>query len=541
MTRRYCAVFLPLLSADRWLHDHPGERGPRAFVDHDRNAMRLIAVDELAEAMGLAPGMTLADARARVPELHSVPHDAAGDARWLDDIAEDCERFTPSVALDPPDGLILDITGCAHLWDGEAGLVSALASRLIHIGLTLRIALGETPDKARALARYGGDLLRAGRQIPPHQLHDGRPAYHAPPPIMAPNAAPPGAIAGAARDILELPVQALDLTADQITALRRAGLVTLGDLAARPKGPIAVRFGMATVTRLARILGEEDVRITPRRVAPALFVARRFAEPVARTDFIENTLHALAHEAGRALYERGAGARAFALSLFRSDGARHDLRIETGQATRDADLVLRLFGERIATLADPLDPGFGYDAMRLDILVTEPLAPTQPGLEGATAPDRAVHLLTDRLGVRLGTERVRRFAAGDSHIPECAGFTVSAHHPVLPLTGHPAPSGEPPLRPLRLLEPPQMVDVLAEVPDGPPRRFRWRRQTHDITAFEGPERIAAEWWKRRDGAGLTRDYYRVEDSQGRRFWLFRHGLYGTEKTNPDWYLHGLFG
>jgi protein ImuB len=148
--------------------------------------------------------------------------------------------------------------------------------------------------------------------------------------------------------------------------------------------------------------------------------------------------------------------------------------------------------------------------------------------------------LTDRLGVRLGRDRIRRPAFGNSHVPECAGFSVPVSSPVLPFAGPEREEGEPPLRPLHLFDPPQRVETIAEVPDGPPRRFRWRRVTHDVVASEGPERIAAEWWKRRDMQGLTRDYYRVEDSAGRRFWLFRHGLYGAEKPNPDWYLHGVF-
>ena len=204
------------------------------------------------------------------------------------------------------------------------------------------------------------------------------------------------------------------------------------------------------------------MRITPRRLPPALTCARRFAEPIARTDFVHDTLHALAADAGAELARRGQGGRVFGVQLFRSDGAIHRLQIETGQATRDPDLVMRLLGERIETLSDPLDPGFGYDVIRLDIAVAEPLAATQPGLDGGESPAQALSLLTDRLSVRLGAGRVRRFAAGDSHIPECAGFTAPVNSPVLPLAAHPLPAaGETPLRPLHLLDPPQIVEVFA--------------------------------------------------------------------------------
>lgn len=536
------------MSADRWLregkhHGGPAQAGaaaalasnaqtgpglrrgdanlPLVFVEKQRGAMRLIAVNEIALSLGLTPGTALADARARVPDLETAPYDPAGDAALLAEIADDCDRYTPMVALDPPDGLILDITGCAHLWEGEADLVSALAARLATAGFTLRLALADTPDKARALARHGGEMLAVNRRTPPAMLNEERMAYGAPSP-------------------LPLPITALDLDEDRTTALRRAGLYTIDDLASRPRAPLAARFGKSAVAKLARVLGEEDVRITPRRMPPALFFLRRFAEPVARTDFVLEVIGDLCGQAAIELRERGQGGRRFAISLFRSDGDTRRLTIETGAPTRDVALLIRLFRERIDALSDPLDPGFGYDAVRLDIGVAEALGPVQVGLEGEVVASEAVNALLDRLGVRLGHNRVRRFASGNSHIPELAAFTHPANAPLLPMPWPEVEPGEPPLRPLHLFDPPHRVEVIAEVPDGPPRRFRWRRVTHDVTRFEGPERIASEWWKRRDGKGLTRDYFRVEDAQGRRFWLFRHGLYGGETTSPDWYLHGCF-
>jgi protein ImuB len=509
-----------MLSADRWLLEQ-GEGAtaltPLAFIQKVHGATAIMAVNEVALALGLAPGMMLADARARVPDLITADHDPAADALLLSHIADDCDRYTPMVALDPPDGLILDISGCAHLWDGEEELVSALAARLAHHGFTLRLALAETPDKARALARHGGELLRVDRRTPPGMLQEARASYSAP-----------------------LPIAALDLSEEHSTALRRAGLYTVADLAARPRAPLSARFGKSMVRKLARVLGEEDIRISPRRVPPALFLIHRFAEPAARTDHILATLQALSEDAETELRERGQGGRCFTLSLFRSDGDTRRLTIETGRPTRDPALLMRLFRERIDALNDPLDPGFGYDAVRLDVASSETLGAAQIGIDGKGPNNEALSALIDQIGVRLGQNRVRRMACGNSHIPELAAFTTPANAPVLPLPWPEAEAGEPPLRPLHLFDPPQRVEVIAEVPDGPPRRFRWRRQMHDVVAHEGPERIASEWWRRRDMRGLTRDYFRVEDSQGRRFWLFRHGLYGAEKPNPDWYVHGLF-
>lgn len=461
--------------------------------------MQIIAVDARALAFGIMPGMAFADARARLPELVSVPHDARADAALLDWLAEGCDRYTPMVATDPPYGLILDITGCAHLFaTGEAGLAQDITRRLTRHGLTCRIALAATPDAALALAGFGMDDVRA------------------------------------------LPITALRLADDVHIALRRAGLTTLGALADRPRAPIAARFGEQAPALLARLLGEEDIRITPRRVPPDLAVEVRFAEPVARSDDALAALDDLARQASTQLSERGKGGRRFEASLFRSDGHVARLAIETGQPTRDPALLNRLFRERMDGLSDPLDPGFGYDLIRLAIPVIEPLASQQLQLEGGAVADAEIAALIDRLGVRLGRHRLRRLQAGDSHIPEQTSLALPLAEAPLPVKwGVPEP-GEPVLRPLYLFDPPERIVVMAEVPDGPPRRFRWRRMAHEITRYEGPERIAAEWWKRRSMAGLTRDYYRIEDVRGRRFWVFRHGLYGQEKVNPDWYLHGVF-
>jgi protein ImuB len=205
---------------------------------------------------------------------------------------------------------------------------------------------------------------------------------------------------------------------------------------------------------------------------------------------------------------------------------------------------MRLMNERVEGLSDPLDPGFGFDLIRLSVPVTEPLGVSQLRLEGGAAREAEVDALIDRLSTRLGRDRVRRLVALDTHIPEQMQLELPAVEAGQPSANWPMPaSGEPPLRPLHLFDPPQPIEVVAEVPDGPPHRFRWKRKFHEVRRFEGPERIASEWWKRRDGvvdrAGLTRDYYRVEDARGRRFWVFRHGLY-EEKPDPRWYLHGLF-
>lgn len=511
MQRRYLALWFPFLASERLRRRAcaaPDER-PLVLIEKDRGALRLADCDRRAVGLGLTRGLTLADARARIPDLVVVEADPAADQRLLAELAAFCDRFTPLVALDPPHGLVLDITGCAHLFGGEAALRQALGGRLRRLGFSLRASIAGTPEAARAFARFGGEAL-----------------------------SPPGGDEERAR---RLPVAALEVAPESVLALSRAGLKTLGDLAQRPSHALSARFGEVLATRLRRILGREDARITPLRPPPDCMVERHFPEPLQDSDGLEAIVARLLAEVVRLLEARGEGGRAFEIGFFRSDGAVRRLALETGRPSRDAAAILRLYRERVEVLADPLDPGFGFDAIRLSVPVCEPLGTPQASLDGRAVEEEAVADLVDRLVARFGRERVLRFVAQDSHQPEReAALVPAATSRSEEANTWPAPQPEePPARPLQLFEPPQPVETLAEVPDGPPLRFRWRRVLHEIARAEGPERIAPEWW--RDGPGEhTRDYYRVEDAQGRRFWLFRAGLYGRETTAPRWYLHGLF-
>ena len=483
---------------------------PLALTDNVKGARRLAAVSRKALKLGLSPGLTLADARAAVPHLVALDHDPAADAALIERMLDDCLRWTPLVALDPPHGLMLDITGCAHLFGGETATRGRVLHRLRGGRFTVRGSIAGTPDAARALARFGRVALVA-----------------------------PGEEAQAVRP---LPITALELSDETTTALRRAGFKRIADLADRPSAPLTGRFGTELMTRLTRLLGREARRITPARPLPACVVEQAFAEPIGHADAIAHVLRILIGRACSQLEERGEGGRAFEASFLRVDGVVRRIIARTGRPVRDADTVNRLFRERIEALADPLDPGYGFDLVRLALSVTEPLESVQPELDGKAVEADQVADLVDRLIARFGAVRVLRFAAADTHDPvRVARLVPATSRMTEPETAGaswmgPEP-GEPPLRPLRLFEPPQAVDAVAEVPDGPPVRFRWRGVLHDVARAEGPERLLAEWWGGQDGP--ARDYYRIEDGQGRRFWLFREGFYGGG-ASPRWYLHGLF-
>jgi protein ImuB len=465
-------------------------------IEKQRGALRIVALAPLACALGLTPGMALADACARVPGLAVFAHDPAADRALLMWLVDACERYTPTVAAAGDAALVLDLTGClAERGQDEAEVARDLAARLARRGLRARLAHAATPDAALALARFG------------------------------------------AADVASLPVAALDLGGDVHLALTRAGLRTIGDLAARPRAPLAARFRRALPVRLARLLEEDDRRITPHRTPPAVRAEQSFAEPMATLAPLLEVIGMLAGRLERQLVERGGGGRRFEAVLFRTDGHAARLSIACGKPLRDPKAIVRLFAERLESLADPLDPGFGYDMVRLAAPLVENLDHGQPDLAGEDAAQADLAPLLDRLRVRFGPDSVSRFRPRDEHLPEYAAIRAPAD--AGPFAWPRPEPGEPPLRPLFLYDPPQRVSVIAEVPDGPPRRFGWRGQQHRVVRHEGPERIAYPWWKHPEGHGPTRDYYRVEDDMGQRFWLFRHGLY-SESDNPDWYIHGLF-
>lgn len=478
-------------------------------MDKDRGALRVAAADSRALALGIRPGITLADARASLPELDVRPLDVEGDAALLKTLLADFGRFSPMIALDPPWGLMLDVTGCAHLFGGEARLVAAVRKRATAFGLGVRTSIARTPQTARALCRFG-----SGGVTP-----EGRDAE----------------VAG------RLPVAALELTAADHQALRRAGLVTVAEVAARRRDALAARFGADFPDRLDRLLGRVDARISPVRPAPPVRVDRVLFEPVTEIEQVEAVLADLLTDLEKSLETRGLGARRLVLTLHRIDGDARRVTLRTARPGRKAGPFQKLWRERLASLSRPLEPGFGFDHLSLGAEATSPLAPEQTGLDRPADHASDLRDLIDRLSARLGPGAVVRIRPLQSHLPERACRLAPAQAAKAELEQEddwPEPPGvdEPPARPLHLFDPPQPIEAVALAPDSPPARFRWRRVDHRVARAEGPERIEAEWWIRRE---RVRDYYRVEDDQGRRFWLFRAGSYGEEPA-PRWYVHGLF-
>lgn len=436
----------------------------------------------------------------------------------LERLSDWCERYTPLAAPDPPDGVMLDVTGVAHLWGGEGGLLDDLFARLggaVKAGAAakgLRAAIADTPAAAWALARFHP----AGRII-----------------------VPPGALRAA---LDPLPVAALRLSAAVAEGLDAVGLRRIGDLHRQPRAGLAARFGQELCRRLDQALGRLDEPISPRRPPPPHLARRAFAEPISRPEDLAAALDRLLGEVCAGMARAGAGARRLTLSAWRIDQKPgvppQMLEIGTARPLGDPAALARLFAPKLERLA----PGPGFEVMALAAPAVGSLQPTQEGFAGREN-SAGLADLADALDNRLGAGATLRLVPRQSWLPERA---VAAASPLASPGDDlwPAelwPADRP--RPVRLLAPPEPVEATAPLPDDPPILFRWRGAVYRVRRAEGPERLLAEWW-RRDAP--PRDYYRVEDGDGRRFWLFRQGLHQNggglaDGSPPRWFLHGVFG
>jgi protein ImuB len=512
----------------------PAEDAPFATVIEAAGRRLLAAVNPAASAAGLAPGMPLADALSFLPGLATAAAEPAEDMAALHRLAEWCGRYSPWTAPDGADGVRVEITGSAHLWGGEPALAADLMSRLDRQGIASRIAVADTLGAAWALARFvpiAERVVQTGERI-----------------VIQ----PPG---GARTGLAPLPVEALRLDPATAQGLRRVGLKRIGDLYAMPRAALARRFGEAVARRLDQALDDLPEPLSPLGEAPVRRVRLSFAEPIADPADLALAAERLAEDLVLRLAQEGVGARRLDLAFHRINGRVERIVLGIARPSRDPHHLAALFKERL----DTVDPGLGIEDMILAAFAVEPLPPEQIGFAGSsdTGAMAGAAPLLDRLGNRLGLDALYRLEPRESHIPERASVHIS--FPLSPRAGgegrvrgaasrrgaSPCPSAagvsSKPPRPIRLFEPPEPVEAFWLLPDDPPFRFTWRRRPHRVTRADGPERIAEEWW-RSEGSGAVdaiRDYYRVEDEEGRRFWLFRAGLSDSNHP-PRWFIHGIF-
>ena len=495
-------------------------RQPHLHSRRTGNRHIVSAASPEARALGLHPGMAVSQARALVPGLDVRDDDPEADRALLDRLALfAARRWTPRAAVSPPDGLFLDLTGVAHLFGGEEKMCRRIIAFCARAGFAARIAVAGTPGAAHALARFGpGSICPV----------NGEPEALAP-----------------------LPLAALRVEESVLAAARRLGLESIGDLLPLPRGPLQRRFGKTLLARLDQAIGRAGEAIEPVVPEEAPSAVLRFAEPIATAEAIAAALGLLMEKLVDGLRKSGLAVRNLALLCDRVDGKVERIAIGTARATRDGAHLLRLLGMKIETI----EPGFGLDSIRLVAGRVEPLSAEQPSLRGAKRrgnpagledpsgllrsarndEDTDLAMLVDRLAGRLGPRRLYRATAVESDVPE---RSVARTGPLDSAVSWPKWP-----RPVRLLSPPERVEnVVALLPDLPPRRFTWRGRAYRVARADGPERIHGEWWKSVREAEGVRDYFQVEDEEGARFWLYRRGD-GVDARTGDlsWWLQGMFG
>lgn len=487
MRKRVVSLWFPRLASDRILRARPVE-GPFALIITEKNAERIYCLNEAALRAGLERAMPLADARALRPDLLTMPADPEADSRFLTSLRRWALRWCPWVGPEGRDGLVLDITGAAHLWGGEAAMTGELRARLMRAGLFVRIGLGDTRGGAWALAHF-----REG-------------------------AAAPGE---AEKTLAPLPAAALRLEPDMAAALRRLGLRTIGDLTAAARAPLARRFGPKLLMRLDQALGAQPEDISPQNEPPWFGVRMSFPEPLGLEADIMAGVERLLARLCEKLKQHQTGALAFRLTLRLADGGAQHAELRLARPLHDPSRIMPLFSRTIGKI----DAGFGIDQIRLEAAQTGPLPPEQISHVRGGAEGRLDDLIS-RIGARIGIENIRRFQPVDTHIPERSFSLAPAAFSAPPGRWK---SARP--RPLLIFPP----EPLSAAGARPPAEFRWRRMLWAVMRATGPERILPEWWLRDENwrSGM-RDYWCVETRQGRRLWLF------YTPQNPGWFVQGEF-
>jgi protein ImuB len=494
--RRYLVLHLPLLATDRIRQREP-ELSGQAIATWGTHGNRRLLMGVDAPGTTLQPGQALADAQAMHPDLALRPADPAADMALLERLALWALRFTPLAAGDPPDGLVLDVTGCTDLFGGEEALLARVSANLARSGIAAQAVIASVADAAGALARAGCH----GRVVPPGDETAA---------------------------VAELPLGALRLPRDCVAGLNRLGLQSLGQVARQPRAPLMRRFGRTLIDVLDAVTGDRPRALPPVRPPPQFIEAVDLLEPIVTRPAIDHAVDALLEKLCRTLAEAGHGAREVTLRAFRVDRDVQEITIGTGLPTRLPSHLRRLFANEL----ERLEPDLGFERMTLEAGVTNPMVATQGVITAAGADqvgkNEALAQLLDRLSQRLP---VWRLAPGESHWPERSVVRVGPFDSLPPATRR----SHLPV-PVRLLKRPLALMVVALVPDGPPARLRLNGAVHQVAWSDGPDRIEREWW--RDAAdGPGRDYYRVELTSGARLWVGRAGTLRQDRA-ARWFLHG---
>lgn len=498
MEQRFASIFFPFLLADYTVRQHPHLK-KEAFVlaSPERGRSVVKAANSLAVDGGILPGMVVADCKAILPELQVVNYKQGLTEKLLHNIGLWCIRFSPIVAVNIPDGLIIETTGCAHLWGGEEKYLKHIIERIEKIGYAAKASIASSIGCAWAVARFGNNKSLIKKENIEQALSS-------------------------------LPPAALRLQHEELERLDQLGIHQIQSLLKIPRSALRRRFGEFLLKRIDQALGKEAEFIQP--LIPLEPYTERLPalEPICTATGIAIALQKLLEQICTRLQKEGLGLRRCRFITYRIDAHEEQLEIGTTRPSCNQKHLFKLFEEKISTL----EPGLGIELFVLEAPEVEKTSTVQETLwnNGDNKNSTIIAELVDRIAGRVGIQNIHRYLPAEHYWPEFSFIDTKD------LKQKPQTSWRTDLpRPLHLLPQPELIQVTAPIPDYPPMLFRYKGRLHKIANAEGPERIEQEWWQQQ---GLYRDYYCVEDEEGKRFWLFRSGDYRQKKT--QWFVHGFF-
>lgn len=501
MQKRYVSIWFRHLLADWQLIRRPElSEVPFAFAapDHGRNI--ITAVSERAAKAGIEPGMKAADAKAFCYGLEVLDDKPGRAAKLIQRLAEYCVRYAPNVMIDEfsKDGVFMEVSGCPHLWGGEREYLVEIVSRFKSKGYTVRLAMADTLGAAWAISRYGTvtPLIKPG-------IHTDA--------------------------LLPLPPEALRLEEISLAKLRKLGFYQIKSFIGMPRSVLRRRFGEDFLSRLGQALGTVDETL-PLIQVPVPYQERLpCLEPIRTRVGIELAITKLLESLCLRLKNDGKGLRTAVLTSYRIDGKEQQTSIGTNGATHSVSHLLKLFTLKI----EQIRPGLGIELFILEAPKTDEVGAGQEALWNAKPGlhDQSVIQLLDRVAGKVGPQVIQRFLPDTRYWPE---RSIKASRAITEKTETPWRTDRP--RPTELLRNPDAIEVMALIPDHPPRFFIYKGTKHVVVKADGPERIEREWWM---DEGEHRDYYQVEDEKGQRYWLYRSGHYYGERQYK-WFIHGFF-
>lgn len=499
MARRYVYIWFSQLITERMIRRRP-ELRDSVFVSAaaQRGRMVIHAASVAAQQKGICAGMVVADCRAICPEMLVLEAAPGLSEQLLTAMAQWCIRYTPVAGIDPEEGVVLDVSGCPHLWGGERAYLEDIHRRFSVMGYTTKLAMADTIGAAAAAAKYSMQHISI---IPEGKQLDA---------------------------MLPLPAAALRLEPALRERLQKLGLQQISSFIHMPRRALQRRFGITLLQRLDQALGQAIEPLVPIRPVTVYQERLPSLEPIRTATGIEIALQQLLEQLCKRLEQEAKGLRECKLTCYRIDGRQQEVAIATNRPSRNTAHLLRLFETHISHI----EPDLGIEVFVLEAPVVEDLAGSQEAIwqQGTTTDESAVAELLDRIAGRVGAEAIKRFLPDEHYWPERSmRVTHSLSEPASTYWRTDRP------RPVQLLVKPEPIEVTVAIPDYPPVLFRHKDELHRIRKADGPERIEQEWWLQE---GLYRDYYCVEDEQGRRYWVFRLGHY--DRDEPQWFLHGFF-